>query len=324
MKKAVADKSKDSKKKQRPTNLGEHGFVHVKVIDGKTYRREVTEGRPLEAARCIGCDWSFKSEQGKASHERTCALAQMHCKEKQSEAMKGNASMCGITVVHPGRKKSRSRENAAPPNESPRYNLVCIPAPSAGDTEADGRMNNRGSAVRIKVSNEKKVPIMQFYEQQSLSVSAFVDKHHLAVKCKKYLSEGKDGWRHPSTRDKILKAASDKKWMHLKQMTGGKLFRKSPYQPMENDLHKTIITHRAKGSKVSQNFMQISAKQLIKTAQLELADTFKASDGWFQRFLKRKNIKFRKCKSGKKCDGELNKDKIVKVSKKVRKKFMHI
>ena len=100
-------------------------------------------------------------------------------------------------------------------------------------------------------------------------------------------------------------------------MAGGKSFRKSPCQPMENDLCKMIIEHRAQGRKVSQNFMQISAKKLIKTAQPELADAFKASDEWFQQFLKRKNIKFRKRKSGKKCDGESSKDKIAKTSKKV-------
>ena len=306
MKKAAADKSKDSKKKLRPANLDEHGFIHVKVIDGKTCRREIADGRPLEAAKCIGCDRSFKSEHVKASHEQTCALAQMNHKDKQSKAMKGNASMRSITVAHPARKKSHSGENAAPPNKSPRHNLAHIPALSAGDTDADGCINNRGSTVQIKVSNEKKASIAQFYEQQSLSVSAFVDKYHLAAKYKKYLSEGKDGWQHPRTREKILKAASDKKRMCLKHMTGGKSFRKSPCQPMENDLHKIMIAHRAKGRKVNQNFMRISAKKLIKTAQPELADTFKASDGWFQRFLKRKNIKFRKRKSREKHDGELN------------------
>ena len=62
MKKAAPDKSKDSKKKMRPANLGEHGFVHVKVTHGKMYRREVTGRRPLEAAKYIGCDQHFKSE----------------------------------------------------------------------------------------------------------------------------------------------------------------------------------------------------------------------------------------------------------------------
>ena len=76
--------------------------------------------------------------------------------------MKGNISMRGITVVYPARKKSRSGENAAPLSESPRHNLVHIPTPSVADTEADGRRNNRGSAVRMKVSNEKRRQLCNF------------------------------------------------------------------------------------------------------------------------------------------------------------------
>ena len=44
------------------------------------------------------------------------------------------------------------------------------------------------------------------------------------------------------------------------------------------------------------------------------ADTFKASKGWFHRFLCRKDTKFRKRKSRKKATGEDNIDKIIKVS----------
>ena len=65
----------NKKKKQRATNLGEHGFAHLKVIDGKTYRREVAAGPKLEKVHRMQCDRSFKSEQGRGSHEKTCALA---------------------------------------------------------------------------------------------------------------------------------------------------------------------------------------------------------------------------------------------------------
>ena len=44
------------------------------------------------------------------------------------------------------------------------------------------------------------------------------------------------------------------------------------------------------------------------------ADTFKASKGWFHRFLLRKDTKFRKRKSGKKATGEDSTDEIIKVS----------
>ena len=58
------------RKKQRTSNLGEHGFYHVKVIDGNTYQREVTGGCQLEKVLCVGCKQSFKNDQGRGSHEK--------------------------------------------------------------------------------------------------------------------------------------------------------------------------------------------------------------------------------------------------------------
>ena len=64
MKKATTDSTakENQKKKQRTSNLGEHGFFHFKVVDGKTHRREVTGGPPLENVHCVGCNRSFKTE----------------------------------------------------------------------------------------------------------------------------------------------------------------------------------------------------------------------------------------------------------------------
>ena len=58
------------RKKQRTSNLREHGFYHVKVIDGNTYQREVTGGCQLEKVLCVGCKQSFKNDQGRGSHEK--------------------------------------------------------------------------------------------------------------------------------------------------------------------------------------------------------------------------------------------------------------
>ena len=69
MKKATAEKNNDSKKKQRCTNLREHRFVRVKIIDEKTHRMEVTDGCLLKKIHCIDCENSFKLEQGQASHK---------------------------------------------------------------------------------------------------------------------------------------------------------------------------------------------------------------------------------------------------------------
>ena len=48
---------------------------------------------------------------------------------------------------------------------------------------------------------------------------------------------------------------------------------------MGNELCKLAIEHRAKGQKVSQNFMRMQAKKLIKTGQPSKVDSFKASIG---------------------------------------------
>ena len=61
---SVNKKASKKKKKQRTTNLGEHGFYHAKIIDGKIHHREVTGGRPLEIFLCAGYKHSFKNEQG--------------------------------------------------------------------------------------------------------------------------------------------------------------------------------------------------------------------------------------------------------------------
>ena len=48
MKKGTTEKNNDSKKKQHYSNLREYGFAHVKVINIKTYYREITDGHPLK------------------------------------------------------------------------------------------------------------------------------------------------------------------------------------------------------------------------------------------------------------------------------------
>ena len=67
---SVNKKASKKKKKQRTTNLGEHGFYYAKIIDGKTYQREVTGRRPLEKILCAGYKHSFQNEQGRGSHKK--------------------------------------------------------------------------------------------------------------------------------------------------------------------------------------------------------------------------------------------------------------
>ena len=59
-----------------------------------------------------------------------------------------------------------------------------------------------------------------------------------------------------------------------------------------------ITKCRAKEYKVSQNFIRVAVRKLIKTAQPDEVESFEASVGWFMRFIKRKCIKFCKRKVG--------------------------
>lgn len=154
-----------------------------------------------------------------------------------------------------------------------------------------------------------------FYEQESggLNVAQFRKKHNLQLCMMKNLSAGEHGWRHPSTRSNIMKMASNDKCKKMKTMNI-KNFGKIPFKPMESVLHDKIKEHRSKGRKVSEHFMQITAIKIMKEVMPQKAHQFRASKGWFHRFLRRKCIKFRMRKSGKKATAEDNIDKLIKVS----------
>ena len=78
MKKAASSPPKETKKKKlRTACLGEYGFKSMVISNGKMYDRKVEAGKPVEKVFCIGCDKSFKNEQGRGSHERECILAKM-------------------------------------------------------------------------------------------------------------------------------------------------------------------------------------------------------------------------------------------------------
>jgi len=127
------------------------------------------------------------------------------------------------------------------------------------------------------------------------------------------LSEGKSGWRNPPERERMLNEASNEKYGSMKCENSAK-FSRSPFQEMECVLHDRIRKRREKGMKTSSYFVKITAKSIMKEDFTDKVDLFKASNGWFHRFRIRKQIKFRKKKSGKQNSGEDNIYKIIKVS----------
>ena len=83
---------------------------------------------------------------------------------------------------------------------------------------------------------------------------------------------------------------------------------------MEDELYKLITNDRKNKRKVSRLSILVRAKKIVRELDekngTDRSKDFKASNGWFWNFLKRKNIKFRARKSGKKKSTDENLPKI--------------
>ena len=121
-------------------------------------------------------------------------------------------------------------------------------------------------------------------------------------------------WRLDGTREAIISAASNELFKRMLTLPSGKRS-KSPVAQMELILMSKIKEHRKRGRKVSRRWICINSKKIqcdldVKDGT-ELSTWFKASAGWFHRFLKRNHVKFRKRKSGKKNSTDDNMEKIL-------------
>jgi hypothetical protein len=130
-------------------------------------------------------------------------------------------------------------------------------------------------------------------------------------------------------KEKIIEAAS----IQLYGKMGGSRKRatnpgkkKSPFHLMETELYQRVTEHRSKGRKVSRLWITTRAKKILKEQDSKngtfFYHKFKASRGWFHRFLKRRKIKFRKRKSGKKNSTDDNMDIILKWFTYLRQKVL--
>jgi hypothetical protein len=85
---------------------------------------------------------------------------------------------------------------------------------------------------------------------------------------------------------------------------------------MEAQLYRAITEHRKAGRKVSKLWISTKAKKILADLDnsngTHLSRSFKASNGWFFRFLRRKQLKFCKRKSGKKKSTDDNLKEIIK------------
>ena len=116
MKKASSSPPKETKKKKLKTAcLDEHGFKSIEISNGKTHDRTLDTGKPVEKVFCVGCNKSFKNEQGRCSHERECILAKLkHDEKAKVEKLSNHATEeiypIPMSTIHTPRKQSRTAE----------------------------------------------------------------------------------------------------------------------------------------------------------------------------------------------------------------------
>ena len=178
-------------------------------------------------------------------------------------------------------------------------------------SSADGRQSNRGSSKRQGFSYSRKAEMIHELElwqteNPRCPISQYISERGLNKgRFKKYFSKGKGGWLEEDTKNRIMMMAAEAKYKHLKRPTR---FDSAKYKDMELQLFKTILQRRNRKARVSVNFIKCTAKTLMKELHPDVE--FKASQGWFHAFKRRRKLKYRKRQNKKKVDVETKRDEV--------------
>ena len=267
--------------------------------------------KPLpQQHECPSCGNSFDTLGALGNHKNHCKL---HQSKEEELKRKRKAKASEVFAVGPGTLQ---------PGKDPTPLTAVVRATVAIDnppTKEDGRRGNRGAATRKRVTNSEKLDALEKLEmwQENMRLAG---KSHRSVAdyCREFHGTEVQKWKTMYSKwqkdvGKIAKAASDERYGRLKQIARGK--NRSPYQDMEAELYKKIRNHRNKKRKVSMLGIKTWARKILfeldKTNKTNRAQEFKASNGWFWNFLRRKKIKFRARKSGKKKSTDENLGKIL-------------
>jgi hypothetical protein len=290
--------------------------VHFNVkAGGQMHKLPVGDGKeaPLNTFHCKGCGKVFKNSQGLGSHARECAMhiqLEADAKKKQEGSLiaafgRQKEGTRASTVFAPGSRKAPKERIQKSSSSSSNRSSILIGDPSEDSAAAgenvtpakeDRRKTNRGSGCRQQFSPEQKLKYLDEFDASGLTPSKYVSAKELPSKFTQYLT--KSGWN--KDRQKLEKVVSEKKYgkFRLKQKQGDKRTI-SPYHLMEDKLYKKIQEKRKAAAKVSSTFIRTTAKKLMGDMNHPLKNKFKASNGWFRRFCKRRKLKFLKKKSGK-------------------------
>jgi Tc5 transposase DNA-binding domain len=197
----------------------------------------------------------------------------------------------GKEIFAIGAKTNKPANDSHPSQQQPTGGTVLIddlqPPPAI-----DNRKDNRGSAKRVRHSNEFKWNQLESLEIWQESQKRNNQPATVAEFCKKFHPNDQSKWKNfysqwSKKKDDIAKSLADEKYKHLKTITRGKQG-KTPYKDMEDKLYKLILEDRKNNRKVSQLSIKTRAKKILNKLDQEngtsLSLNFKASNGWFWSF----------------------------------------
>jgi hypothetical protein len=162
--------------------------------------------------------------------------------------------------------------------------------PSKIATKVDFRSGNGGMAKRPgQYTIKERLDIIEDLdawrdtdEGRGRSVAEFVRAQVLPDCFNKKLSKGKYGWRFPSTRAKLVQLVAD----GLRKICRTR-HSKPKFPLVESLLIQEMKAKRTRGKKVSERWMRVRSKQLMKEKYPEAAKTWKGSQGYQRRFCRR-------------------------------------
>ena len=180
------------------------------------------------------------------------------------------------------------------------------PAVQNKDRPPDGRMLNKGSAKRRRYTMKEKYDIVEMCNDAIASDDIptittatqyfhyYYANHDIAHKW--ICQYGK--WNKKEHRVRMVDEILGKNFASKARHT------RSPFHHMESLLYSEILSKRKLGHRVSNTFIRIRSICIFNRLQEEGVPvykdaSFKSSNGWRTNFIRRRNLKYRRRKSGK-------------------------
>lgn len=300
-----------------------NGTVTQRIIPKVPSKKSHEEASiPCKSKNCM---MKFKTSQGLGSHLNSC----LYYKQDQMNTVTDNKC-----IVIPDNITTNTDSAGKPLNPRLRRMAATVEVDhnqvdmniqeTHQDVKIDARKKNRGSSKRSVYTSKQKWDHIEEFESwendklangEDATVTAYIKEHRLGTKFKKFLSTSHPGWREPSIRNSIKTAVVDKLKSKLAVPSRANLYI-AKYPIMERKLVDELKQRRARKARVSALWIRTTAKKLAVEHYPD--KDFKASNGWFFRFLRRFNIKFRKRKNQKAVSAEEKRSKLQEWHKKLR------